>query len=230
MKTQALRILLLLLAFVALARAEEKIVSVDARASTVVIQEKNSLKTIHFNSLTDISINGAKATGAQLKAGMFVDISLADAQNASRIAARGNVGVAGTATPAGATPAPGFSGFSTPMTRRIVIKALVDASDHWIIQNGKLHIEHIDWKEPANIVINGIKWNPNWNGKVTDDFTAFSPPLAPFTSGNLTVRKAKGRGDVSVLEAPTEANGYKLVVLLRDKGNGAGEHEVHISW
>jgi hypothetical protein len=225
----ALRIFLAMLVLLACARGDDKLISIDLNSSTLVFQQQNSLRTVHFNSLTDISLNGAKAAAAQLKPGMMITVGLTDPQNAMRIVARGNTGAsAATASPG---PAPAFNGFaSTQATRRIVIKALVDARDHWTIQDGKLHIEHFEFKKPVNIIINNVKWAPNWTGNTTDEFTAFTPPLAPFAGANLTVRKAKGRGEVTILEAPTEANGYKLVFRLQDKGAGADEHEVHITW
>jgi hypothetical protein len=227
----AFRIFLVLLALLAGTRADDKLISVDLNSSTIFFQQQNSLRTVHFNSLTEISLNGSKATAAQLKPGMMITVGLADPQNAMRIAARGNTGASSAPAVPGPTPAPAFNGFaSTQATRRIVIKALVDARDHWTIQDGKLRIEHFEFKKPINIVINGVKWEPNWTGKLTDDFTAFTPPLAPFAGANLTVRKVKGRGEVTIFEAPTEANGYKLVFRLEDKGAGADEHEVHINW
>ncbi|MEP6672484.1 MAG: hypothetical protein ABJF10_25195 [Chthoniobacter sp.] len=228
MKTVPLfRILLVLLALLTLARGDDKLISIDLNGSVIIVQQQNSLKTIHFKPFTEITINGAKATAGQLKPGMLVTVGLADPQNATKIAARGNAGDAGAA----ATPAPAFTGFaSTQATRRIVIKALVDARDHWTIQNGKLSIQHFEFKQPVDIVINGVKWAPTWTNNTTDEFTAFTPPLASFAGSNLSIKKTKGRGDVTILEPPTEANGYKLVFRLQDKGAGANEHEVHITW
>jgi hypothetical protein len=229
--TQAFRIFLVLLALLAFARGDDKLIAIDLNAATIIIQQQNSLKTIHFSPFTEISINGVKATSAQLKPGMLVTVGLADPQNATKIAVRGNPGAGSASTPTGPTPGAAFTGFaSTQMTRRIVIKALVDARDHWTIQDGKLRIEHFEFKKPVDIVINGVKWIPNWTGNTTDDFTGFTPPLAPFSAGNLTIKKTKGRGEVTILEPPTEANGYKFVFRLQDKGAGADEHEVRITW
>ena len=112
----------------------------------------------------------------------------------------------------------------------MVIKALIDGGDNVVVQDGKLHIEHRDWAKPQEITINTVKWNPEWNGNNSGVFTGFVPPLAPFGGGKVEVKMIKGRGDVTVLEPPTEANGQKLVVHLQDTGNGAREFEVRITW
>ena len=137
--------------------------------------------------------------------------------------------VAGGAKPA-ATPKPVAT---TIGTRRIVFRASVDAGDNVVIKDGKLHIEHIDWSKPLNISINGVNWAPNWQDKITDDFTKFTPPLAPFDGRHVSVnsaKKVKNKGYVKVLEQPTDTNGQKLVIHLQDEGGGASEFEVHISW
>ena len=134
------------------------------------------------------------------------------------------------ALPATATPKPLPPFGAQSGTRRISFKAKVDASDDIVIQNGKLHIEHIDWERPIDISINGKKWKPAWTDKRTDEFTGFSPALAPFSGATITVKQAKGRGETVIKEQPTEANGQKLIVRVHDAGNGASEFEVHITW
>ncbi len=129
--------------------------------------------------------------------------------------------------------APPKPAFNAPGTRRIVFRATVDAGDNVVVQNGKLHIEHIDWTKPKDIAVNGIKWAPNWQDKITGDFEKFTPPLAPFASAHVSarlVKKLKNNGGVKVIEQPTDANGQKLVVHLQDEGGGASDFEVHITW
>ena len=235
-------ILLALLLLVPSLRAEDELIAVDAAGGMITIQHQGTLKTYRLRAFTDITINGTKATVAQLQKGMQVTLGLSDAQTASKVMARGNFAPPAVPAPAAVVaPAPGVAAvkpkigdpFNTQMTRKIVFKALVDAGDNLIIQNGKLRIEHIDWKKPKDISINGIKWTPNWEDKKTDEFVGFVPPLAPFAGANVTVKKVqkvKSRGGVTVLEPPTETNGQKLVVHLQDEGAGASEFEVHITW
>ena len=234
------RILLALLLLIPSLRAEDELIAVDQAAGMLTIQHQGTLKTYRLRAFTDITINGTKATVAQLQKGMQVTLGLSDAQTASKVTARGNFappaapGAAGAPVRGAAAPKPKLGDpFNTQMTRKIVFKAMVDAGDNLIIQNGKLHIEHIDWKNPKDISINGIKWTPNWEGKKSDEFVGFVPPLAPFAGANVTVKLAKkvrNNGGVTVLEPPTEANGQKLVVHLQDIGGGASDFEVHITW
>ena len=48
------------------------------------------------------------------------------------------------------------------------MKASVDAGDNVIVQDGKLHIQHIDWSLPKDISINGIRWKPEWKDKTSE--------------------------------------------------------------
>ncbi|EDY16291.1 hypothetical protein CfE428DRAFT_6194 [Chthoniobacter flavus Ellin428] len=231
MKAKAFLLFLLLTAF---ACADDELVSIDPATGMVTIQQGGALKTYRIKSFTDITINGQKATAAQLKAGMQVTIGLADAQTASKIIANGNSGAAAHTAPA-STPATkplSDSGSFQKLTHRIVFKGEIDAGDNLIIENGKLHIQHIDWQKPTDISINGVNWAPKWNGNTSDDFTAFNPPLAPFAGAKVTVLRVnmKARSDAKLLEPPTEANGQKLTVHLQDKGAGASHFEVHIIW
>lgn len=233
----------ILLAFLLLApflRAEDELIAVDAAGGMLTIQHQGTMKTYRLRAFTDVTINGTKATVAQLQKGMQVTLGLSDAQTASKVTARGNFTPPAAPAPALA-PAPGVAAvkpkigdpFNTQMTRKIVFKAMVDAGDNVVIQGGKLHIEHIDWEKPKDISINGIKWTPNWDGKKSDEFVGFAPPLAPFAGANVTVKqtkKVKKNGGVKVIEPPTETNGQKLVVHLQDEGSGASEFEVHITW
>jgi hypothetical protein len=117
------------------------------------------------------------------------------------------------------------------LTRRIVIKAFVDATDEFIIQDGKLFIHHIDWTRPTNISINGKKWEPAWTDQNdTEAFTKFANPLAPFPGRKIRLELKEGLGKAEILELPTPENGQKLVVRLQDSGSGASNFEAEILW
>lgn len=231
MKAKALFLFFLLATF---AWADDELVSVDSAAGMITLQQGGVLKSYRLKPFTEITLNGQKATAAQLKAGMQVTVSLADAQTASKIVAKGNSGASAASAPS-ATPAPkpfGDAPSFQQLTHRIVFKGEIDAGDNLIIENGKLHIQHIDWSKPTDISINGVHWEPKWNGNTSDEFTAFNPPLAPFDGAKVTVTKVnmKARSDAKLLEPPTAANGQKLVVHLQDKGSGASHFEIHIVW
>jgi len=114
--------------------------------------------------------------------------------------------------------------------REITIKMRVDASDNLKIRDGRLWIEHLRLALPSSFTINGVPWTPTWNQRVTDSFTAFAAPLAPFADAKVTVTKITGRGSVTLRESPTEANGQTLTVQFQDPANGTAMYEVVISW
>ena len=64
---------------------ETKITSVSA--TSITISEDKNTKTLTINQFTEITLNGAKATAADLKPGMRVSITMRDATTLSRIAA-----------------------------------------------------------------------------------------------------------------------------------------------
>ncbi len=119
---------------------------------------------------------------------------------------------------------------TSSLTHHITFKGKIDGTDDLMVQNGKLHIQHIDWERPAEMSINGKKWKPVWKDNVSAEFSDFVPALAPFTGATVTVKQGKGRGETVVSEEPSVANGSKLVVRLHDAGNGASEFEVRINW
>ena len=224
----ALAFLFLLLLPLSL-RADDDLVSIDATAGMITVQQNGILKTYRVKPFTDITINGQKSSAAQLRVGMQVAISLADPQTAAKVAARGNAPAA-TPGPDATTPSPFLtSRTGEPPTRRIVIKASVDGDDTVIVKDGKFHLQHGGWEKPKDVAINGIKWKTEWKDKDTEDFTAFNPPLAPFAGATVTVKMVRGRGEAKVTEPPTDANGQKLIVHLQDEGSGASEFEVRIT-
>ena len=228
---RSLLICFALLAAFLTARADDELVSIDPQNGLITVQQKNALKGYRLKAFTDVTINGQKATAAQLKPGMDVVITLADPQTASKIAARGNVALPSGAATRPVTPArPPIGGLSQPLTRKILFKAVVDGDDWLIIQDGKIRIQHGGWQKPENISVNGIKWKPEWEGNNSDDFVAFAPPLAPFAGATVTMKMVKGRGVATMKEPPTDANGHTARIHLEDKGGGASEFEVRVAW
>jgi len=208
-------------------RADE-LVSVDATAGMITIQQKGTLKTYRFKPFTDIIVNGQKGTPAHLRAGMDVTISLADPQTASKITARGNVAAgAPPLTPAGGARQP-IGAANAQAVRKVTVVMSVDGDDTVILQDGRLRIVHGGWQKPIDISINGIKWNPTWDGNVSEDFTAV--PFASFAGSNVTVKQVKGRGEAKVVEPPTDNNGQRLKIHFQDEGGGASVFDVRITW
>ncbi len=206
----------------------DEIVSVDGAGSMITIKQNSVLRTFRLKPFTDIVLNGQKASVAQLKAGMQATVELLDPETAAKVVARGNA-----PPPTAGTPSPFLSSIENRnLTHRITVKATVDAGDNVIVQDGKLHIQHIDWSLPKDISINGIRWKPEWKDKTSEDFTGFNPPLAPFADSKINVQTVtkKKTAEVKVLELPTEANGQKLVVHLQDNDSGASVIEIRITW
>lgn len=221
---------ILLMTFVVRCYCDE-LVSVDTTAGLVTVQQKGALKSYRLRQFTDVMINGQKGTAAQLKAGMDVTVALFDAQSLSSISAKGNAASVPPAVPG--KPQPGVNPFlinraNAQLTRKLVIKASIDGEDKFIIQDGVVKIRHVSWQKPKEISINGIPWKPQWDDNKSDDFTAVR--LAPFSGGNVTVKKVKGRGEAVVIEPPTQTNSQKLEINFRDDGGGASDFEVKVEW
>jgi hypothetical protein len=56
-------------------------------ATSVTVKEDTTTKTLAISAVTDITVNGQKATAADLKPGMIVSVTLTDPTRASRIIA-----------------------------------------------------------------------------------------------------------------------------------------------
>lgn len=213
--------------------AADEIVSIDASAGLITVQQRGALKSYRLKNFTDITINGQKSSPFLLKPGMDVTLMLSDPQTASKVTAKGNV-APGTPPAPAPTQRPATSGSlfqdkaNAQLKRKLVIKASIDGDDKFIIHNGTIQIQHGGWQKPIDISVNGIPWKPQWTDKDSDYFTAV--PFAPFAGATVTVKKAKGRGEAIVLEPPTDTNGQKLLVHFKDDGGGASEFEVRIDW
>ena len=48
--------------------------------------------------------------------------------------------------------------------------------------------------------------------------------------GTVTVRKTKGRGNVSVLQQPSWENDFTAIIQVFDSGGGADDYQLEISW
>ncbi len=44
------------------------------------------------------------------------------------------------------------------------------------------------------------------------------------------IRKLRGRGQVSIVESPSEKNNYRLVFEIDDPEPGADDYEVELDW
>jgi hypothetical protein len=86
--------------------------------------------------------------------------------------------------------------------------------------------------KPTGVSINGRSWKPVWTGNKSDEYITFIPPLAPFTAMTpVEVKKVKGRGSITMKQAPKPDNGQSLMVIFDDgTESGADMYECRISW
>ncbi|MFV0389841.1 MAG: hypothetical protein ACK5NT_13935 [Pyrinomonadaceae bacterium] len=99
-----------------------------------------------------------------------------------------------------------------------------------VYSSGKLR-----WKgridDRVNITISGddVETNALSGRSVTNETVDLNGYLAR-RSGNVTVRKLEGRGDVMVLEQPSALNQYTAVIQVYDSGSGEGYYDLEVSW
>jgi hypothetical protein len=65
--------------------------------------------------------------------------------------------------------------------------------------------------------------------QVRDDSYDLSSPL-PRRGGLVTLRKIRGRGRIEIVEQPSPANRFSVVVLLEDKKGGTDTYEFELLW
>lgn len=57
----------------------------------------------------------------------------------------------------------------------------------------------------------------------------FTSPL-PRSSVNVEVRRLRGRGNVDVVEQPSQQNNFTAVIRIRDGSGGADNYEIEVNW
>jgi len=87
----------------------------------------------------------------------------------------------------------------------------VDDDVHLIIQGSKVQIK------------------TNSGNENLDQIYGFGSPL-PRQEVKVSVKKKEGRGTATVVQMPTSSNDYTAIVQIIDKGSGAREYELEISW
>jgi RNA polymerase sigma factor (sigma-70 family) len=115
-------------------------------------------------------------------------------------------------------------------TNVLMINAFVDGSDVIKVSNNKLRIEHLEYKVPENIVINGNTWTPNWDTNNNAVYKGLSPVFDPSNPQKIRVTKLAGRGDVGITQWPSPKNHETLGLWIYDYQPGAGQYELQISW
>jgi len=102
--------------------------------------------------------------------------------------------------------------------RHITIRGKFDA-DNIKVQNGAVWIEHLSFDKPTELSINGVRWNPTWQGNTSDRFQ-LPAPVIPFGDAKVRVRKLLGRSPIALLDLPSAKNNQTLTIKAVDSPVG----------
>jgi hypothetical protein len=67
-------------------------------------------------------------------------------------------------------------------------------------------------------------------GTVTGIRAQFQRGLPELETSSLAIRKLRGRGEVRIVEYPSEANGWTLVFEAADSGPGVDDYYIELRW
>ncbi len=132
------------------------------------------------------------------------------------------------------------------------VQAYIDGRDRLHFQGGSLWWEHFDYAVVGRHVGNfttdltvdsnpTINWLPNWPGHpypdqiystyaVSDPYTGLSPAL-PATAQNVNFYPINVRSSAGIVEYPSAANAYTLVVEFNDNSwGGSAWYEVKLEY
>jgi hypothetical protein len=65
---------------------------------------------------------------------------------------------------------------------------------------------------------------------VTGERADFLRSLPARTDLNPAVKKLRGRGDVQIVEQPSDKNNYRLVFEIQNPEGGADNYEIEVDW
>jgi hypothetical protein len=114
--------------------------------------------------------------------------------------------------------------------RRVIFKASVDGTDVVKISGDRLWIEHQSWQLPTLIHVNGVKWDPEWNGNTSENYE-LRRAFRPGSPDAIKLTKVHGRGGMSIIQMPSPANHQTLAIQLDDGSyGGAAFYEFILTW
>jgi len=99
-----------------------------------------------------------------------------------------------------------------PLSRRLVWNGTVDGRVRVIVQGGAVLSE-------------AVAGQP-----VTGQRAEVLEPLPARADLNPVVKKLRGRGEVQIVEQPSDKNNYRLVFEIRNPGGGADNYEIEVDW
>lgn len=98
-----------------------------------------------------------------------------------------------------------------PLSRRLVWNGTVDGRVRVIVQGGAVLSEAVA-------------------GQPVTGRADVLEPLPARADLNPVVKKLRGRGEVQIVEQPSDKNNYRLVFEIRNPGGGADNYEIEVDW
>ncbi len=135
---------------------------------------------------------------------------------------------------------------STGSAATLNVQALIDGRSQLHIQGGDVYWQHYDYDAPGwrtdhydPTTLNGDDWYPwpdsaggntNCNGCVSPTHAVLTPPLAA-SSTPVQLSIVTARQSVTIVQQPSEANGYEAVIEFNDNAYGGSDwYEVDITY
>ncbi|MBT8484782.1 MAG: tetratricopeptide repeat protein [Phycisphaerae bacterium] len=124
----------------------------------------------------------------------------------------------------------------------VTIRAWIDGTDLVKVRGDKVWFEHINHSLPGTwvgdsddsgnepTIIDGVEWIPQWDGRISDAFTA-DRELLPTEGHHVHVMfvRASIRGKLVMVEQPSEDNDYTFTMMFDDDVlHGAAWYEVEL--
>jgi hypothetical protein len=135
-----------------------------------------------------------------------------------------------------------------PPNASIEISALIDGRDQLIIHDGTLQWEHFDaaavgrhegqnvpttitTRSGDDVIMDHVEWTPEWSSPPPDNIrrhelsSVFDQllPEFPRIEQDVSLAKLDVRGSASIVQQPSEANDYTLIVEFDDNRSGASD-------
>jgi hypothetical protein len=124
----------------------------------------------------------------------------------------------------------------------IQIQALIDGRSQLILKGDTAQWHHLDYAAPGRhdfrnepTIINGIAWYPKWPDRrntqnqdcncYSDVLSGVSPAI-PSRAAKVTLRTIRSRGETTILQQPSAANGYTLIIEFNDNPQGGSDDYV----
>ncbi|MDI6792700.1 MAG: clostripain-related cysteine peptidase, partial [bacterium] len=127
--------------------------------------------------------------------------------------------------------------FTTPPFSELRVRAYIDGRSHLLIQGNEVWWHHYDNAAPGRLgganeptILNSAEWYPGWpeegeNRNCDCDSSRYSdlyPPL-PSDGSQITLDPIAVRGAVSIVQQPSEVNGYTAIIEFDDNPPGGAD-------